>query len=89
MSLLVRTIDVSNVERNYLQERQMILDVLAKLMQFESMNQILEIFSEKIINNLIHSHYFIDEEEKKIVVNHSLDSLNRLINTVSSCRLIA
>ena len=67
----------------------MILDTLAKMMEFDSISQVLEIFAEKIINNLTHSHLYRDEEEQNIVVSHSLDSLNRLINTVSSCRLIA
>lgn len=67
----------------------MILDILARMMEFESMNQILQVFAEKIIGNLSQTHLYKNEEEQSIVVTHSLDSLNRLINTVSSCRLIA
>jgi hypothetical protein len=41
----------------------MILDTLAKMMEFDSISQVLEIFAEKIINNLTHSHLYRDEEE--------------------------
>lgn len=37
-SFTLTSLDVSDGERNYLQERQMVLDVLARMMEFDSMN---------------------------------------------------
>jgi hypothetical protein len=74
---------------SYYQERQNNLEFLAKLMEFESMNEILQMFAQKIFTNLSHSYHYTDPEEQDLVVNSSLETLTRLVNTSTSCKLFS
>ena len=58
-------------------------------MESDSMNEILQMFAEKIINNLTHSHLYVDPEESNVVVSASLDTLSRMVNTSTSCKLFS
>jgi hypothetical protein len=49
--------ELNEIERNYLKDRLYALDTLAQMMENINMNKILEILTEKIVNNLTNCNF--------------------------------
>ena len=57
------------------------------MMDIESISKILEIFAEKMFQNFTSNQR--NEEEQDIVMNASLECLNKYIQSSISCRLLS
>jgi len=70
-----------------MQDKSNLLNMIANMMGIESINQVLDIFAEKMFQNFMSNQR--NEEEQDIITNASLECLNKYILSSVSCRLLS
>lgn len=73
--------------KKFMQDKSNLLNVVANMMGIESINQVLDIFAQKMFQNFMSNQR--NEEEQDIVTNASLECLNKYILSSVSCRLLS
>jgi len=73
--------------KQFMQDKSNSLNIIANMMDIESISKILEIFAEKMFQNFTNNQR--NEEEQDIVMNASLECLNKYIQSSISCRLLS
>ena len=66
-------------------ESQLSFNTIAQLIGFSKMTDVMEIFAQKLISNLLASANSLNGEHMK-VVDYSLDTLAQYLNNTVACR---